>query len=315
VTNSFGGCELFYTPAYNNGYDFTSTLALYSEYYELGNLEGVTWFVSSGDEGGLGCPTENIIAYFFGYDTGKTPNFIKGVSTPASDPYVTAVGGGNLITSYAPGSLQSTYVAEHGFGDPEVPYDEFGVGVNIAGGYWGAGGGISQVWAQPSYQSLVTTASSTARTVPDIGMLVGGCPRGTSKAPCGSNRSYVVVTIGAPAGSNGVGYRYGFIGTSVASPELAGATALAVQYFGGRLGNINPALYNLSATQISAGGANALPAYQYFHMNIDGFDGAYSAVSGAGYNFIYGNGSPDIRNLFGLTSLPAAGLPQTPTNP
>jgi len=306
VTNSFGLCELFYEPAYNDGYDFTSTLALYSEYYAFGNLEGVTWFVSSGDEGGPGCASVSIVPYLYGVNTGAAVKFVKGVDSPASDPYVTAVGGGNLLTSYKAGSLQSTYVEEQGFGDPEVPYDEFGVGVNITGGYWGAGGGVSTVFAEPSYQTQVTTPSTAGRNVPDIGMLVGGCPGGISQLPCGPDRAYVFVTIG--------GSRYGFIGTSVASPELAGAAALAVEYYGGRLGNINPVLYALGATQIAAGGANAPAADQFFHMNINGFDGAFTATANKGYNYIYGNGSPDVRNLFGL-AVPAAGTPQTATNP
>jgi hypothetical protein len=30
---------------------------------------------------------------------------------------------------------------------------------------------------------------------------------------------------------------------------------------------------------------------------------------------VYGNGSPDVRKLFGMTHFPAAGVPQTATNP
>jgi subtilase family serine protease len=267
----------------------------------------VTWFVSSGDEGGPGCPTNNIIPYFIGLTGGPIPHFIKGVSTPAADPNVTAVGGGNLLTSFTAGSLQSTYVSEQGFGDPEIPYDEFGIGQVITGGYWGAGGGVSQIFAQPSYQSLVNTGSTTFRTLPDIGMLVGGCPGGISKLPCGPDRAFVIVTIG--------GSRFGFIGTSISSPELAGATALLVQFAGGRLGNINPGLYTLGAAQIAAGGASAPAADQFYHQNIPGFDGVYTVTAGSGYNYIFGNGSPDIRKLFGMTSLAAAGNPQTASNP
>jgi subtilase family serine protease len=314
VTSSFGGCELFYTAPYNNGYDFTYILGIYDEILEIGNLEGVTWFASSGDSAGLSCPSLSIIPYFVGVNSGAAVKFIKGIETPAADPNVTAVGGGNLITSYIPGSLQSTYVGEQGFGDPEIPYDDYGVGVNITGGYWGATGGLSQVFAQPAYQTLVNT-KSTARTTPDIGMLVGGCPGGISQLPCGPDRAYVIVTIGAPAGTTGVGYRYGFIGTSVSSPELAGALAVVEQGLGGRLGNINPYLYSQSAAQIAAGAASAPAASQFYHMNTPGFDGAYTSSAAGGYNYIYGNGSPDVRNLFALTSLPAAGLPRTPSNP
>jgi subtilase family serine protease len=117
----------------------------------------------------------------------------------------------------------------------------------------------------------------------------------------------VIVTIG--------GKRYGFIGTSVSSPELAGALAVVEQGLGGRLGNINYGLYELAAEQIGAGGAGAPAAQQYYHMNIPGYDGAYTSSVNGGYNYIYGNGSPDVRKLFGLTSYAAAGVPRTASNP
>ena len=316
VTSSFGQCELFYAPAYNNGYDFTAALGLYDEIFAFGSMQGITFLASSGDEGGPGCPSTDIVPHFVANLPGS-PHFVKGVSTPSGDPFVTSVGGGNLITTFTPpkGSvLNSAYVGEHGFGDPEVPYDEFGIGTKITGGYWGAGGGVSQIFAKPLYQTLVDTGSPTFRTQPDIGMLVGGCPGGISQKPCGPNRSSVAVTIGAPAGSNGVGFRFGFIGTSVSSPELAGALALVVQKHG-RQGALNTYLYLQSAAQTAAGGVNAPDASQFYHMNIPGFDGAFVSSASGGYNYIYGNGSPDIRKLFQLTDSPPAGVPQSASNP
>jgi hypothetical protein len=56
-----------------------------------------------------------------------------------------------------------------------------------------------------------------------------------------------------------------------------------------------------------------LPAY---HRNIPGFDGFWNGgFPSQHYDYIYGNGSPDVRKLFGLRGYPAAGLPQTPSNP
>ena len=324
VSNSFGLCELFYTAAYNNGYDATGIQGTYDEFYLVGNIEGTTWFVSSGDEGGPGCPQKTIIPYFVGLTGGPKVSWTKGVDSPAISPFATAVGGGNLQTSFTvKGALPSTYVGEAGFGDPEIPYNAYGVG-NIYGGYWGAGGGVSTIEPQPDYQMFATngvnTGSSTMRTIPDIGMLVGGCPAGISKQPCHSGDSSVAVVIGAPVGSNGVGFRFGFIGTSVAAPEMAGATAVALeaykQAFGPtvRFGNLNAGLlYPAGGQQTAAGGASAPAADQFFHMNIPGNDGVYTG--GGTYNYIYGNGSPDVRNLFGLDFLPPAGDPQTPSNP
>ena len=314
VTSSFAGPELGYFPQYNNGYDFRFILDEYDDIFFVGALEGISYLASSGDEGGLALPA---IPYFI-----SQPNqpFVKGVETPAADPFVTGVGGTNLVTTFVgpyvpPGFIPqpSIYVGENAYGDPEVPHDPYGYGVNAVGGYWGAGGGISSYWARPSYQTLVNTRSSF-RTVPDVGMQVGGCPGGLSVLPCGPDRSSVIVFIQAdPTGATG---RYGLIGTSVASPEFAGAVALAVQYYGGRLGPLNyTGLYQAGHDQIAAGGYQAPAAKQYYHMNISGFDGAYYTSPTTGYNYITGNGTPDVRNLFGMTSLPAAGDPQSASNP
>ena len=90
---------------------------------------------------------------------GATPTFVPGVSTPADDPDVTAVGGGNLLTSRTPAAWTPAYVSENGLGDPDVPYDIYGIGQNVSGGYWGAGGGVSSVFGRPAYQRLVNTGS------------------------------------------------------------------------------------------------------------------------------------------------------------
>lgn len=309
VTSSFGECELYYSPAYNNGYDFTFFLQEYDYLFALGSSTGMTFMASSGDEGALECVPNT-------YFIGKLPaSWQLAVSSPASDPNVTAVGGGNLETNYVVGSLTSTYVAENAFGDPEIPYDPYGLGP-VSGGYWGAGGGISQIWAQPFYQSAAYTGladytgSTTNRTLPDVGMQVGGCPGGIS-ASCNPSDSYVFVYAYAAY----PGFPIGLIGTSVSSPEFAGALALAVESYG-PAGPLNYYLYQQGAAQTAAGGAAAPPAFQYLHQGIPGYDGYYTnALGQGGYNYMYGNGSPDVRALFGLTGAPPAGDPQTASNP
>jgi subtilase family serine protease len=319
VNSSIGGCELGYTAAYNGGVDFTYILQQYHEIFAQGNAQGITFVASSGDEGGLTCPTAD-----YG-NPGASPTFVPGVSAPADDPDVTAVGGGNLITVSAAGSLDSTYVRESAFGDPQLPYDIYGLGQVVSGGYWGAGGGVSSVFAKPLYQVLANTGSRHWRTVPDVGMQVGGLGFSSLNGPIGSFCDPSAISC-SPDDSSvltafGVGIGGGFyftIGTSVSSPEFVGALALFEQKFGRyhRLGNVNYFLYAAAAIQTLAGGVNAPGRLQYFHRKIPGFDGWYNGgFPSYDYDYIYGNGSPDVRKLFGFTNDPPAGVPRTPSNP
>jgi subtilase family serine protease len=237
---------------------------------------------------------------------------------------VTAVGGGNLVT-VMDGTLNSAYVRESAFGDPRFPYDIFGVGQDVSGGYWGAGGGISSVFAKPAYQYLADTGSHAWRTNPDVGMQVGGLGfsqlNGSAPGFCDSPAISCSPDDSSVLTAFGVGIGGGFfftIGTSVSSPEFVGALALFEQQLGKhhRMGNVNYFLYAQGALQSLAGGASAPAALQFYHRNIPGFDGFWNGgFPSQNYDYIYGNGSPDVRKLFGLRGYPAAGLPQTPSNP
>jgi subtilase family serine protease len=314
VNSSFGGCELGYTAAYNNGTDLTYILQIEHNIYAQGNLQGITFVASSGDNGAPMCPGPN-------YAPGVDSTFGLGVSTPADDPDVTAVGGGNLITSVGPG-LNSTYVRESAFGDPEYPYDIYGIGANVSGGYWAAGGGVSSLWPKPDYQNLVGTGSGSFRTVPDVGMQVGGLGfsqlNGRVPGFCNSNAISCSPDDSSVLTAYGVGIGGGFyftIGTSVSSPEFVGALALYEQR-SGRQGNLNYFLYAQGAAQTAAGGVSAPAAQRYFHRGQPGFDGYYAGnFPSANYNYIYGNGSPVVVTLFGLTPYGLAGTPQTKSNP
>ena len=293
VSLSFGGCEKFYSAAYNNGRDESGALVSYEQIFERGNAQGITFVVASGDEGGLQCPAP---AYFNG-KRGQT--WLAGASAPAVSPSVTAVGGTNLVTSYTRGSTASTYVSENAYGDPLVPADPYGVGVTLTGGYWGSGGGPSMYFLAPAWQSLVKTGTSM-RATPDLALHMGGCPSDAVQ-PCGANRSYDIETF---AGKN-----YGVLGTSASTPSFAGVLALWEQKLGNtRLGNINATLYHLAKTEGLTGGAKV------FRQSIPGFNGVYTSGT-TPYNMVLGNGTVDIRTLITGTSLPAAGNPGTVSNP
>jgi subtilase family serine protease len=313
LSASFGECELFYFPKYNNGQDFRDVLRAEHELFLQGNAQGITFLAASGDSAGKACTT---VSYF----TGGPASFVAGVSTPASDPNVTAVGGTNLVTAYKPGSLASEYATENAWSDPEIPYDPYGLGVNVSGGVWGAGGGVSALWAAPAYQSLVATGY-TGRAVPDIGMQVGGCPGGISQVNkktnfCDGNnnpndgngntdRSAGVFAIAVGQG----GGFFGYIGTSLSSPEFAGVLALLIEQKG-RLGNVNEYLYQLAANQAQAG----RPA-EYLHTEIPGFNGLIQSNISPTYNASTGIGTPIVKELVGVGSALSAGTPQTPSNP
>ncbi len=313
LSASFGECELLYFPKYNEGQDYRGILRAYHELFLQGNTQGITFLASSGDSAGKACPS---VPYFFG----EPGVFRAGVSTPASDPNVTAVGGTNLVTVYIPGSLDSGYATENAWSDPEIPYDPYGVGETASGGVWGAGGGFSQMWPAPAYQSLVDTGS-TARAVPDIGMQVGGCPAGISvvnprtefcnggdnpnNGDGNTDRSYGIFAL---AVGDGGGF-FGFIGTSLSSPEFAGALALLVEQHG-RMGNVNTYLYSIAAKQAKEGAVA-----KYLHTEIPGFNGLIQSNISPTYNVSTGIGTPVVKELVGAGAAAPAGTPQTLSNP
>jgi len=309
VSSSFGGCELGYTPAYNLGVDETGVLFVYDEIFEQGNAEGITFSASSGDSGGLECPSVSYAVY------GLPGVFVPGVEFPADSPHVTAVGGGNLLvtplptTQTRPPTYTANYVSENSVDNPEIPYSPYGFDTNVSGGVWDAGGGVSQVFATPTYQNWLAFYGEfpSGRAVPDIGMEVGGCPGGISQPGCPLEKeSYVNVVLD--------GQYIGLIGTSVSSPEFTGGLALFVE-LAGRQGNVNPLLWSQGYTQVDLGGEHATPQAQFFHKNQPGKDGVFFHNTTYGFDFMYGNGSPDVRKLLGITNFAPAGNPQTPSNP
>jgi subtilase family serine protease len=329
VSSSFGGCEFPevvpnpFTGWVSEGWVLTAE----HQIYQQGNAQGITFVASSGDEGGLPCPTDLSAKGY--YRSGGTSPAAPGVEEPAADPNVTAVGGTNLITTTPASALEDTYVHENADGDPLVsPFDIYGLGSGgMTGGYWGSGGGVSQFFAKPAYQKLVPTDNAKHRTVPDISLQMGGCPGGITANVfyCGEQaRSFTEVFIG--------GSRAGLIGTSSSSPQFAGVVAYMIQLAGGgsstfvpgtdkpiapkgRLGNINPMLYSLAAKQIAAGGPSAPADKQYFHRQIPGFAGDGKARTELPYSTVLGLGTPNIINLLGLQGATPAGNPGTPSNP
>ncbi len=108
---------------------------------------GGSAFVASGDSGAYTCGSR-----LTSVPTGAE---IPSVSDPASDPYATSVGGTTLFVGAG-----DTYAGEAAWGGP---FEQDG-----------GGGGLSQVWSKPFYQSGPTVdnrLSDGMRQVPDVSAL------------------------------------------------------------------------------------------------------------------------------------------------
>ena len=192
----------------------SDAVTAYETVFEQAALQGISVLFSSGDSG-------DELA-----NTG-----LKQADYPATEPYVTAVGG----TATGIGD-DGSRVFDTGWGTRTYSLSKDQKSWTPGGYLYGAGGGVSTLFNQPSYQhGVVAKQLSGGRAVPDVamdadpqtGMLIGQ----TQKF---SDGTYYAE------------YRIG--GTSLASPLMAGMTALAVEHNSGRgFGLLNPIIYKRSA--------------------------------------------------------------------
>ncbi len=190
------------------------------------NAIGQSWFAASGDNGSRDC------------------NNILGVDNPANSPHVIGVGGTRPACK---SGLTPSSPACGGYGSETA--------------WSGSGGGVSQVFARPAFQSGCGVPAGPRRLVPDVALEADTSPG-----------NYVV--------ENGSWWIVG--GTSDAAPQWAGLAAALAQQSGGPLGNPGALLYGLCGTAA-------------LHDVTSGSNGDYSA--GVGYDLVTGLGSFEARNL------------------
>ncbi|GAC1451892.1 MAG: S53 family peptidase [Ktedonobacterales bacterium] len=216
VTNSYGFNTELLAPGYIKPYEDTIL---------QGAAEGIGIYFSSGDNS-----DESLV---MGYRT---------TDWPASSPYVTAVGG----TSIAIGA-NNNYLFETGWGTTSSSWKGTDWSPTPPGRwFYGAGGGVSQIFAEPSYQvgvvqpSVFTAQGRTGRAVPDISAIAD------------PNTGYLIgETQTFPDGTVKYSeYRIG--GTSLSSPIMAGIMALADEAHGSPHGFANPLFYSLSRSGSTA---------------------------------------------------------------
>lgn len=278
VNMSFGGAEVNFLAANNRGIPQTYLLEIQNLLFQQGTAQGITFVASSGDHGAI--PVAGVA---------QKPTL--SVEYPASDPFVVAVGGTNLVTTHSASSNTSAYVSEN------ARYD-----LEQKGEVWGSGGGISIFFGKPPYQTLVPTQSSKFRTVPDLAGHMGGLGAFGCTPPavrCNVPDSADIEVIG--------GQETPVIGTSASAPDFVGLLALKIALTRHRLGWENVDIYTRARNQIRGIGA------PFRHKNIPGNNGHYATTTP--YDLVLGNGTVDARQFLGATNLPAAGIPGTASNP
>lgn len=314
LSSGAAGIDVYTAPNTNTG-----TVDVYNAIATAGTAKSVStsWGEDEADAGTALMGSENSIFQrmaaqgqsifsaagdFGAYDAAQMTNTSGGYQTwvnqlltddPASQPYVTGVGGTSLSGTIG-GAVTET-VWNNGCFDANNNY----LGATCspaqlsAGGYQEAGGGgvasyVSGYWPLPSYQSGVSgTASQTYRNVPDVAL--NADPNAAPYTVCvGGNCSSLIG------------------GTSAAAPLWAALTTLINEQrlAGGytTLGFANPSLYALAGNSASYGSDfNDIPSG-------GGGNGYYAA--GTGYDNASGWGSFKADALITQLSAPPTLLAQ-----
>lgn len=263
VSTSWGACEPLVTQAFAAQENLLLTVAV---------AQGQSIFSASGDHG-----TDDCID--------PTVSQTETVDDPASQPFVTSVGGTSL-TAGANNSIN------------EVAWNQ---GI-VNGHFVGSGGGVSSFWTMPSWQqgpgvanqfssktacaAFAGNSNANCREVPDVSFNADpntGYPIycTISVANCSANTPWLVLG-----------------GTSAAAPMWAAMNALANQkslHDGNfNLGFLNPMLYQIG--QSAAGTHYANDFHDVQSGNNSAFnDGKYPAT--ANYDMVTGLGSFNAMSL------------------
>jgi subtilase family serine protease len=233
---------------------------------------------------------EGIGVYFSSGDNGdETSRF--GFATadwPASSPWVTAVGGTSLGVGQA-----NDRVLETGWGTSNYNCNKTTLVCTRTGWLYGSGGGVSKVFAEPSYQKDAGLRL-TGRGVPDVAAL--GDPQ--TGLLVGQTQTF-------PDGTYYDEYRIG--GTSLSSPIFAGLMALADQAAGRPHGFANPLFYGHAGAFYDVLSVKTAVARRNYVNGVDGSAGTVDLLR----TFDDYSGSPTQRTNTGWDNVTGLG---TPTN-
>jgi subtilase family serine protease len=272
------------------------------------NAQGQTIMASSGDSGAADCDPNSTDP------NGTSATGGLAVDIPAAIPEVTGLGGTEFF-----GDAQATVANGNAAADP--PYwsgttggtdtissalehiPEMGWNDTVAFGSLAAsGGGASVFFAKPSWQTGAGVPNDHARDVPDLALNASPVhdpylicsedgPNGTVVATCTSGFRQANTDLTAVGG------------TSCAAPTFAAIVALLNQSLGASgLGNINPSLYALAASNPTAfhdvtTGNNIVPCTSGT-PNCPSGTTQFGFDAGTGYDQVTGLGSVEASVLF-----------------
>jgi hypothetical protein len=315
MSESYGECELGLGTAGNQ---------FYSALWEQAAAQGISVFVSSGDNGSAGCD-----------NPGGPAQYGLNVNGIASTAFNAAVGGTdfnqfNTWTNYWKSTNDPTtqesaigYIPETTWndtctngiwitlgygstteqicnGNPGDTLSEAGSGgpSNCIVNTQGVVGSCTQAYAKPSWQSGAGVPNDHVRDLPDISLFASNGFLFSSYLICQQDQTGICDL------NNLLGYG----GTSVASPAFAGIMSLVNQKTGTPQGVPGFALYKLVTKQANAfhdlptGSTIATPCYNGSpNCTVSVTSDAYGVLSGystgTGYDLATGLGSVDANNL------------------
>ena len=237
--------------------------------------QGQSIFVSSGDQGSAGLTLT---------PDGKScmTNSVASVNEMSADPYVTSVGGTQFTPTYVNG-IQQTYSTESVWAD----------------GSGATGGGASQIFPKPAFQTGPGVPNDSARDVPDIALIASPNSPGVFWAHDRLGTATISCCIG---------------GTSLSAPLWAGFASVIGQMANNRLGNLNQIIYPLANTQYATAGFHDVT------NGNNGFNGVAGFNAGSGYDQSTGWGTIDfnlfanaVKNFVGSSFSPTPTRTTTPT--
>lgn len=277
LTLSYGGCEVAQG----------TSLTTMEPFLRQASAQGQTIVNSSGDSSAAGCDDPTLAKSYDGL----------AVSYPASSPNVTGVGG----TMFVEGTgtyWSATNNSQRGSAlsyIPEQAWNESAATSTTSASLAGSGGGPSSLFSRPAWQTGTGLPTDAVRHVPDVAFSAATghdgyifCSADTSI----TSTSAGVTTTGACTATTRGGFIVG--GTSLSTPSFAGLIAITEQANGGkRLGNLNPKLYALAASNPGvfndvASGSNQVPCVAGIPGCVNGVLGYAATV---GYDQATGLGS------------------------